>query len=147
MRALFDDAAVLDDEDLVGRRTVDSRWAMTIDVRPSSAAASAFCTAASDDESSDAVASSSTTTRDLPRSRRAMVSRCRCPPDKRYPRSPTTVSRPSGISAMTSANRARSRSFPQFFVGRVRRRKLQVRPDRLVEQMAVLGDDSDGVLQ
>ena len=37
--------------------------------------------------------------------------------------------------------------FPQFFVGRVRRRKHQVRPDRLVEQMAVLGDDSDGVLQ
>ena len=64
-------------------RTVDSRWAITIEVRPASASASACCTAASDSESSDAVASSSTTTRDRPSSRRAMVSRWRCPPESR----------------------------------------------------------------
>ena len=78
------------------RRTVLSRCAMTTDVRPSSALSRARCTAASLSLSRCAVASSRTTTRGPLRSRRARAMRCFSPPESRWPRSPTTVSRPSG---------------------------------------------------
>ena len=77
-------------------RTVDSRWAMTRDVRPSRARARASWTAASDSESRCAVASSRITTDGAFSRSLAIASRCFSPPDSRYPRSPTTVSRPSG---------------------------------------------------
>ena len=64
-------------------RIVDSRCAMTSDVRPVSAVFSAACTAASDSESRCAVASSSTTTDGALSSSRAMASRCFSPPDSR----------------------------------------------------------------
>ena len=64
-------------------RIVESRWAITTAVRPSSAAPSASCTAASLVESSAAVASSRITTRGWAISRRAMVRRCRSPPESR----------------------------------------------------------------
>ena len=64
-------------------RTVDSRCAITSEVRPSSAIFSARCTATSDSESRCAVASSSTTTSGALSSSRAMASRCFSPPESR----------------------------------------------------------------
>ena len=64
-------------------RTVESRWAITSEVRPSSAASRARCTAASDSESRWAVASSSTTIAGALSSSRAIASRWRSPPESR----------------------------------------------------------------
>ncbi|HEY1664324.1 MAG TPA: hypothetical protein VGG54_01420 [Trebonia sp.] len=64
-------------------RTVDSRWAITSDVRPASAVASARWIATSDSESRCAVASSSTTTDGALSSSRARARRCFSPPEKR----------------------------------------------------------------
>ena len=77
-------------------RTVESRCAITSEVRPARAVSSARCTAASDSESRWAVASSRITTDGALSSSRASARRCFSPPDSRWPRSPTTVSRPSG---------------------------------------------------
>ena len=64
-------------------RMVDSRWAMTSEVRPARRGPSARWTAASDSESRCAVASSSTTTAGAFSSSRAMAIRCFSPPDSR----------------------------------------------------------------
>ena len=124
-------------------RMVESRCAMTIAVRPARASASAACTAASDSESRCAVASSRITTRGLASSSRAIVSRWRSPPESRYPRSPTTVSRPSGSVSSRSPSRARRSASSDLGVGRLRRRVAQVGPDGVVEQVPVLGDHAD----
>ena len=67
-----------------GRRRciVDSRCAITSEVRPSSAVSSACWTATSDSESRCAVASSRTTTRGAFSSSRAIAMRCFSPPEK-----------------------------------------------------------------
>ena len=83
MRPAFGDLPAVDDEDLVRRRTVESRWAIASDVRPASAVASARWIATSDSESRCAVASSSTTTDGALSSNRARARRCFSPPDKR----------------------------------------------------------------
>ena len=49
------------------------------------------------------VASSSTSTRGSVINALASASRCRCPPDRVRPRSPITVSYPSGNASMKSA--------------------------------------------
>jgi hypothetical protein len=64
-------------------RTVDSRCAITSDVRPASAVLSARWIATSDSESRCAVASSSTTTDGALSSSRARATRCFSPPEKR----------------------------------------------------------------
>mmetsp|Transcript_46386 Transcript_46386/g.123230 ORF Transcript_46386/g.123230 Transcript_46386/m.123230 type:complete len:95 (+) Transcript_46386:314-598(+) len=63
-------------------------------------------TSASVLESSDAVPSSTRSTDGLRRNALAMATRCFSPPDNFKPRSPTTVSRPSGREATTSSNDA-----------------------------------------
>ena len=70
------------------RRTVDSRCAITSDVRLSISVESASCTSISDSVSSDEVASSRIRIGALRRIARAIASRCRCPPERRWPRSP-----------------------------------------------------------
>ena len=65
---------------------------MTIVVRPSARRTSACSTARSVWTSSAEVASSSTSTGGLRRTVRAIAMRCFSPPEKRKPRSPTTVS-------------------------------------------------------
>ena len=73
------------------RRTVDSRWAITNEVRLSSSVASASCTSRSDSESSAEVASSRIRIGEFLSSARAIARRWRCPPDNRCPRSPIFV--------------------------------------------------------
>jgi lysophospholipase L1-like esterase len=75
-------------------------------VRPASAVRRARWIATSDSESRCAVASSSTTTEGAFSSRRARATRCFSPPDRRYPRSPATVSSPSGSEEIRSQIRA-----------------------------------------
>ena len=99
---------------------------MTIDVRPASAVRRASWTATSDSESRWAVASSSTTMSGALSSRRAIAIRCFSPPESRYPRSPTTVSSPSGSvrtngriwaassASMSSASDASGRAYARF---------------------------------
>ncbi len=65
---------------------------MTIVVRPAASVSSATLTARSVAMSSALVASSSTSTGGLRRIVRAIAIRCFSPPEKRKPRSPTTVS-------------------------------------------------------
>src|SRR6478609_9569840 len=126
-------------------RIVDSRWAMTIEVRPSRAASSARCTATSDSESRWAVASSSTTTSGALSSRRAMASRCFSPPLSRWPRSPTTVSRPSGSSSTSALIWAARRA--AWISSSVASGVEQVGADRVVEEVRLLGDHTDTVAQ
>ncbi len=74
------------------RRTVDSRCAMTNVVRLRIRLASASCTSCSDSASSAEVASSSTSSGQSLRIARAIASRCRWPPESRWPRSPICAS-------------------------------------------------------
>ena len=83
VRAALDDAAFRITRIRSARKTVDSRCAITIAVRPASARSSAACTAASEFESRCAVASSSTTRSGAFSSNRAIASRCFSPPEKR----------------------------------------------------------------
>ena len=73
-------------------RTVESRWAMVIVVRPSASSSSAACTSRSVSLSRALVASSSTRIRGLRSRVRAIASRCFSPPENRWPREPTIVS-------------------------------------------------------
>ena len=75
---------------------------MAMVVRPRISGSSAACTSRSEFESSDEVASSRIRMRGSFRITRAIASRCFSPPDSLYPRSPTTVSKLSGSSAMRS---------------------------------------------
>ncbi len=74
------------------RRTVDSRWAITNEVRFRIRVDSASCTSISDSASSDEVASSRIRIGESRSSARAIASRWRWPPDSRWPRSPIGVS-------------------------------------------------------
>ena len=74
------------------RRTVESRWAMTIAVRFASSDQSACWISASLSESSALVASSRIRIGASFRIARAMASRWRWPPESLTPRSPTSVS-------------------------------------------------------
>ena len=65
---------------------------MTNDVRFRIRVDSASCTSISDSASSDEVASSRIRIGESRRIARAIASRCRCPPDSRWPRSPIIVS-------------------------------------------------------
>ena len=81
-------------------------------------------------------------------SSRAMAIRCFSPPDSRWPRSPTTVSRPCGQRRSPGPRSGPTRSTPlQVGLGRVRPGVGQVGPDRVVEHVGVLGHDADGVAQ
>src|SRR5438094_575173 len=77
---------------LSARRMVARRCAMTKVVRPTMRLASAFCTNISDSASNSEVASSRIRMGESFKMARAMAMRCRCPPLKRVPRSPITVS-------------------------------------------------------
>ena len=70
---------------------VESRWAMTMVVRPRINGCNAACTYRSLSVSNDEVASSRIRIRGWCRITRAMDSRCLSPPESRKPRSPTTV--------------------------------------------------------
>ena len=76
--------------------TVERRWAITIDVRPSVALSNAFMMLFSVMESRDEVASSKTKIGESFRIARAMLTRCFSPPESFKPRSPTWVSYPLG---------------------------------------------------
>ena len=81
---------------------MESLCAIAIVVRPSESRSRASCTSCSVWVSSEEVASSRTRTGGLRRIVRAIAIRCFSPPEKRYPRSPTTVSYPSGSVATSS---------------------------------------------
>ena len=69
-------------------RTVDSRWAAMITVRPSPALRRLSTSSFSVSLSTALSASSRIRTRGLRASARAMQVRCRCPPERVTPRSP-----------------------------------------------------------
>ena len=71
--------------------TVESRWAMTIDVRPFNNELSASCTSFSLSVSSAEVASSRISISGFFSTARAIDNRCRWPPDSFMPRSPMLV--------------------------------------------------------
>mmetsp|Transcript_11090 Transcript_11090/g.18563 ORF Transcript_11090/g.18563 Transcript_11090/m.18563 type:complete len:87 (-) Transcript_11090:343-603(-) len=70
---------------------VESLCVTTSADRPTTRSNSAACTSFSFDESSAEVASSSSSTRGLRSTARAIASRCRCPPERLQPRSPTVA--------------------------------------------------------
>ena len=78
-------------DDPVGRCTVARRWAMTRVVRSRIADSSAAWTMRSPSASSALVASSSSSSGGFFRIARAIEMRCRCPPERRTPRSPRKV--------------------------------------------------------
>ena len=82
--------------------TVDSRCAMTTDVRSASRVCRPSCTSASPGTSSELVASSRMSSAGSARNARANDTSWRCPADSRTPRLSTSVSYPSGIDAMRS---------------------------------------------
>mmetsp|Transcript_20595 Transcript_20595/g.43233 ORF Transcript_20595/g.43233 Transcript_20595/m.43233 type:complete len:177 (-) Transcript_20595:137-667(-) len=79
-----------------------SLWEMRMVVRPRRAWRSQAMTRASVAESSPLVASSHTSMGAFLIAARAIATRCRCPPDRPVPRSPTRVRMPSGSCAITS---------------------------------------------
>ena len=91
MRALLDGASTVDDDDVVGLVTVDSRCAMTMVVRPTFRWCSASRNSASDSASSALVASSSSRICALRSMARAIEMRWRWPPDSSTPFSPIRV--------------------------------------------------------
>jgi hypothetical protein len=90
--------------------TVDRRWAITRVVCSAATSASVSWIACSVRLSSDEVASSKIRICGFLRIARAMATRCFSPPDSFSPRSPTTVSHPSGNPSTKSSDvRHRSR--------------------------------------
>mmetsp|Transcript_15371 Transcript_15371/g.43831 ORF Transcript_15371/g.43831 Transcript_15371/m.43831 type:complete len:152 (-) Transcript_15371:1571-2026(-) len=81
---------------------VDSRWAMTSTLRPAIACSSASCTIASEFESRALVASSNRSAAGRRTSARAIAKRCFWPPLRDAPRSPQSVSYPSGSELIKS---------------------------------------------
>mmetsp|Transcript_32662 Transcript_32662/g.52563 ORF Transcript_32662/g.52563 Transcript_32662/m.52563 type:complete len:133 (+) Transcript_32662:497-895(+) len=73
---------------------VESLCAMANDVRPLRAASSASCTTFSLWVSRALVASSSSSTEGFRTKALQMATRCFCPPERRLPRGPTSVSNP-----------------------------------------------------
>ena len=100
---------------------VERRWAITKVVRPFMSQERPSWMSASDSESRLDVASSRIRIRGSARIARAMATRCRCPPDRRTPRSPTTVSYPSAkpsANSPTWAMRQASRISASLAAGR-----------------------------
>mmetsp|Transcript_10713 Transcript_10713/g.25409 ORF Transcript_10713/g.25409 Transcript_10713/m.25409 type:complete len:133 (-) Transcript_10713:3597-3995(-) len=85
------------------RRIVDSRWATMIVVRPCMSFSRASATSCSLSVSRALVASSRRSTDGSFRTARAIAMRCFWPPERFVPRSPTSVSNPSGRLRMNSA--------------------------------------------
>ena len=81
MRAALDDPAALEDEDQVGARIVESRWAIAIVVRPSISRSSAAWIRRSLTVSSADVASSRIRMRGSLSRTRAIAMRCFSPPE------------------------------------------------------------------
>ena len=92
------------------RSAVESRWAMTMTVRPSIRRAMACSTTTSVPGSRLEVASSSTSTAGSARAARASETSCFSPADRREPRSRTSVARPSGRRANRSRTPMASRA-------------------------------------
>ncbi len=122
---------------------VESRWAITMAVRSVSAAASASCTATSDSESRWAVASSRITTLRLRQEQPGDGEALALATGE-----PIAALAHDGVEAvgqrtdqLVQASAAQGR--PQVVVGGARRGVLEVGADRVVEQVAVLGDDAD----
>ena len=82
--------------------SVERRWATTIVVRPAMTSRSVAWICSSVRVSTDEVASSRISTVGSVTSARAIATRWRCPPESVRPRSPTTVSYPSGNAVMKS---------------------------------------------
>ena len=76
-----------------------------------------------------------------------MASRCFSPPLSRWPRSPTTVSRPSGSSSTSALICAARRAAWISLVRGVGSGVEQVGADRVVEEVRLLRDDTDAVAQ
>ncbi len=74
---------------------------------------------------------------------RAIASRCFSPPEKRWPRSPTTVSVALGQGGYVVVDLGRLGRRVQLLVGGVRLGEAQVVGDRGVEEVRLLGDDAD----
>ena len=128
-------------------RTVESRWATTIAVRWAVARRSERWMAASVSLSTALVASSSTSTAGSRSSARARASRCRWPPDRVTPRSPTQVSRPSGIASMKSSAAAASAAARDLLAGGVGSAVGDVVGDGAGEHEDVLGDVAERAAQ
>lgn len=85
---------------------VDRRWAIIKTVRSRRAALRAAWMRFSETVSSAEVASSRSRILGSEMSARAMATRCLCPPERSAPRSPTTVSYPSGCATINSCAQA-----------------------------------------
>ena len=92
MRPLLDDLAVLEDDDQVGVRIVESRCAMMNAVLPARSVRRASSIRRSVPMSTLEVASSRTRMRGSARSARAKATSWRWPSESRVPRSATSVS-------------------------------------------------------
>jgi hypothetical protein len=125
---------------------VKRRWAMAIVVCPCAAESSACCATRSEMLSSALVASSRTSTSGSFSSTRAIAMRCFSPPDRRYPRSPTSVSYPLGKLTVVSWMFA-ARSLFELRLRGVRGCVAQVLGDRGVEEIGLLAYDADVVDQ
>jgi hypothetical protein len=91
VRALLDQAAVVDDQDLPRVPDGGQPVAIMKVVRPHVSRSSASRITASVRESTDDVGSSRMSSGESRRKARAMATRCRSPPDSVWPRSPSTV--------------------------------------------------------
>ena len=127
-------------------RTVESRCAMAMTVRPCIRRPNASRIASSDSLSSADVASSSKSSGAFLRNARAMAMRWRWPPERRTPRSPTSVRMPFGRCFDEVAAR-RERRVEHFFVRSVRPAVADILHDRAMEQGNVLRHDADGFAQ
>ena len=128
-------------------RTVDSRCAITMTVRPSMSRSSACSTSSSVPGSSDDVASSSTTTAGSASAARTSEMSWRSPAEKFAPRSCTSVSSPSANAANRASSSSASIAAWISVVGRVGLCDEEVVADRAAEQEALLRHDDDALPQ
>ena len=122
---------------------VESRWAITIVVRSRIASVRPARISDSVVASTEAVASSRMRIRGSITSARAIASRWRCPPESVIPRSPITVSYPSGSSSMNGcacAARAAASTSSCVDVGHA---EGDVVAHARREEERILGDDAD----
>ncbi len=127
--------------------TVLSRCATTSAVRPSMSRHRASWTRISLSESSALVASSSSRIGASRRIARASATRWRWPPDSLTPRSPTSVSKPSGRASANSVTCAASRGAADLGVGGAGPGERDVVPQRPVEHGRVLRHVGDQAAQ
>ena len=124
-------------------RIVDSRCAMTIAVRPLSASASAACTAASEVESRCAVASSRIDDARLGQQQPGDGQPLALTAGEPVAALPDDGVQPVGQRLDQLAEPGRRQGAPQLVVGRLRCAERRFARDRVVEQVAVLGDDAE----